>query len=388
MKKITQGFQSLLLLAFLFIQNNSFSQTKNQATANNTVWKATLSYCLSRERNDSYTFRYYGEDGLELENSSIYNYSTLNQSGSLKNVLGSIYDSISRGVIYKFPQNGLDSTHYGHDNSLNILYLSYFFENKFEKGNKILVDTSGIGKQNVNGIVLNREWMYDAKEHKLLTKCTDAAIFYPIGSAYLQIYGNMLFLKRADASSGLNQKVCKPEIVWCRNMALPLVNERDSSKLFVYKTYAKGDTIAKYPFQMLYGVPHIAFSGFNTIVKTTFEKPLVNWIWDEARNGALECFANDSGKIGKRLTKDEVMNAGSRIDTAVEEDGGYIIIKVLVDPQNLDGLEIKEELSFNKKTFRFESKIKYAALILKDVSSNTGKFEGDHELLYWVKFKD
>jgi hypothetical protein len=75
----------------------------------------------------------------------------------------------------------------------------------------------------------------------------------------------------------------------------------------------------------------------------------------------------------------------------VQEEYGYDeVVKTEIEPEQLSGLEIKEEISFNKKAFRFESKIIYAAILIYPINLNTGlkDVNGAQEILYWVKFKD
>jgi hypothetical protein len=377
-----------------------------------------LTYYLSKEKSKP---EY--EDIQPGERCDVYNYSEITQSGSLDNALKLLYDSIFKAVVdsdspYVTNNEWAQKMFFEERRDREIGRLTYYwpFQPVNQNSKKAYrFDTVVINKSLIKAIMMNREWLYDIKRHKIILNTVDAGLFCPTDSAYPVRafgrtydgekvylknntgdpigYGAIKFCDRSDASKGLNQQLYNAEIVWGREMSLPLISTNSGgSKLFSYKPYNywASDSSPCYIPSFNYA-PKLSYCGYITPLKSIFDKPLVEWIWEEARNGSLEVYENsDFDKMGKKLKHEEVMDAGTKIDTVTNENGNYLVVKSTVGPEQLFGLKIKEEIYFNKKTFLFESRIIYAGVLIYNINKNTGKIDENAlpEILYWVKFKD
>jgi len=390
---------------------------------NDTVWKARLTYFLKKEKVDFNNNRY--EDIPPGEQSDIYNYSEFTQSGSLKNAIGLLYDSISKGKIdynspYVTDNEWVQKEWFRERKKYEVNRLSNytsFFYPEYKSNNSYRFDTVIVNKSLVNAIMMNREWLYDVQKHKIEVKITDAGLFCPIDSAYpikisfdLQTehtrdryflpnttgdpigYGVIKFCDRSSAALGMKQPIYNPGIVWGREMSMPIISgSHGRSKLFAYNPHNSiNDSTPCFNCPMPIAEKN-SFCGYITQLKTMFDKTLVDWVWEEARDSSLEVYTNDTNdKMGKKIKHAEVMEAGTTIDTVVDENGNEFVVKKDVGPDQLCGLKIIEEIYFDKKKFRFESKITYAGLLIYTINRNTGNVDENAlpVILYWVKFKD
>ncbi len=369
---------------------------------NDTVWKATLTYCINKEQTD----KFLPPHGIQQECAYVYNFGEMNPSGNLKDVISLLKDSISKGKvsnpeidfhsIFMYPSETVDAEAALYE----VIGLSSYAERGFIGNNKIIFDSSALYRDIITGIMMNREWMYNIKERKLSVKTTDAVLLEnPPDRVYTKGYGAYEFCSRSNFGLGLQQEVTRPEIVWSRNMSLPIISDKNNNddSLFVFKRVDRDD-IVRY-FYYGFSDPNfhksLVYCCFTTPVKTTFNRTLDEWMWDDAKSGAHDVFAPDpNGGIGKKLTHEEVLVYKTRYDTVTDggggESGNEEVIKVETTTEQLNGLEIQEEISFNKKMFCFESKVKYVGLLVIPLNMGTGRVDANAapELLYWIKFNN
>jgi len=258
-----------------------------------------------------------------------------------------------------------------------------------DKGNPKLINPFGV--EYLVGLTFNHEWLYNSKANTIKSTITDAdflmrepiqVAFYPWGP-WASLVFSLKFTNRTQDSSGFDQEALNPEIAWARDMLLQIYD--DSVKGPGYRVYDScwEDTVLKYTFN---GANYRAFYGGPTVIKTTFNKKLVEWIWDAARKGSLPAYyCKGKDEIGEQILMKDMKNYDSLTATISDGLGNSIVVKNKLYADMLSGLEIKEEISFHSKSFKFESKITYAGILIES-SDDTGRgIPKTSTILYWVK---
>src|SRR5579863_5455736 len=84
-------FNILFVSAGILIIGCTQPQKQETSTSNDDViWKASLSYCLTKEKLDWMDLK----DGYELETCEIYNFKVAEQIGNFRKLINLFYDSI------------------------------------------------------------------------------------------------------------------------------------------------------------------------------------------------------------------------------------------------------------------------------------------------------
>jgi hypothetical protein len=387
------SFLAAVICAFTgCIQNNGNHEQSEDK--NDILWKATLTYCMSKEKPDIPNL----EMGTENENCDIYYFHVSNQTGSLRAVLTKLYDTT---ISFKFPVyqvNIFDNNSPG--DSLSKKEISNFistsdtitqesindsFPGGSKKETKVIKNDYTVNS--VKGITFNHELIYDARQNKLSSAITDASLLIqvPDKPELLLTEAGFKFHDRTKDTVGLEQSALKQDVGWARDILLPVLY--DSSKGLLLRVYARNiklmnEPILKYTFN---DTATQAYYGFPTQIKTVFNKKLVEYIWNAACSGLLQAYAyTGKGEIGKALSLKEVRDAGAIVDTITNDAGKSHVETYQIQSYTLSGLEIMEDIAFHKDNCKFDSKISYVAVLAME-NKNGEYLPYKSKALFWVK---
>jgi|GEM_PF-2780307 hypothetical protein len=225
----------------------------------------------------------------------------------------------------------------------------------------------------VNGIILSQEWFYDVKAQKIFVNIPSVALV--IKQYYSEYYNSTLggyystpvgfkFSQRGDESIDFNQTIYKPEIVWSTLFMSPKFWWNDS-------LYVHNDTVEAIP------------------LKNMLDRTLADWVFDAIKENKTQAYAynNTSIEPGAKLTKKGLDTILTRWITICDSCSDPI--REPLEYDDLAGLKVVQEVYFDDKTFKFESKIIRAALLLKCFDWSGNEIQGGPATpLLWVKFDE
>ena len=347
------------------------------------IWTTTLTYCIN---TDELRYDQTGNGFYNLY--SIYNLVCKNKQGDLRKTLDELYKGMT---TYKWPVFHPDIY-----NNIAPMQLMCKAETDTASGRVMeLMDSSGnmitllkkYSPEDVAGITLNEEWFYDKNTEKILTTITDASLVVKMVNDAGDLLGMgpiavFKFSDRSSDSGSNSQLIYKSQISWGKGMNMRLLYDsiKGISLDQVHDTICFNGSAAYGP-----------FPGNTIPIKTTFNKRLVELIFDAVMKGQLAAYkCIDNGDIGEKMTTPELQSATSYIYqiASYDDDGTAASNKIVTtkySDYDLTGLEIVQEISFNEKTFRFETKIIRAAVIANKRDRNGGS--NCTATLFWVKFE-
>jgi hypothetical protein len=379
--KVTKSFITLGICCLL-IGCNQPQQKQGTTTDNDDIiWNASLSYCLTNDKPDWSSLR---DDGSVVDYGDMYNFKINEKKGKYRDLIRLFYDSaISKTYpIYSVdPANGLFPGILNTAKEKQMLLTDSVWNNDHTK-----LLSSVLAFSKFIGLNINHEWLYDSKNGELKSTITDVDLLikYTNSEEYLLNLGALKFSNRTVDSMGTGQPGLKSEITWGRDILMAIIDSGYDIKLNVPERWAKRDSLSRYSVN---GISSTSQPKFPICIKTTFNKTLAEWIWLAARKGQLPayyCSGKDS--IGNQIPAKNMKDFGSVVDTICDESGNIKPVKYEITADNLSGVELKEDIAFHKNTFSFKSKIPYAAVLIQDISKNTGKpIHHTSTVLYWVK---
>ncbi len=379
--KINQLFIPAGIFCTLLIGCNPPVKQEAAQSTDDIVWKANLSYCLSREILDAGDLKY----GLELENMNTYNFKITEEKGKFKDLMRLLFDSARSKTYPLYAVNPVTCL------SPDVLLLpkekqTLFGDSLWDLKHTKATIINGDLFQLMKGITFNHEFLYDAKAGVLHSTITDATFLEKNsawGASFVSIAG-FKFYNRVIDTLGTDQPGLISSITWGRDLLMPIVDSGQGPNLRTDHSWYNKDSLLEYAVN---GVTSKASPLFTQSIRTDFNKKLAEWIWRAARSGQLPayyCVGTD--KIGDQIPLKDLKTFGARTDTVTDEHGKTFLVTMQIDQYSLNGLELKEEIAFHKKSFTFESKITYAGLLTMSVNHNTGvEIHNTANVLYWVK---
>ncbi len=379
--KINQLFIPASIFCTILIGCNPPAKQES-ATSNNDdiVWKANLSYCLTNDKLDWQGVR----DGYTMDFCEIYNFKVSDEKGDFKKLMKLFYDSAS-SKTYPFywgdPVSGLCPVSKFSQKDKHEMFPDSIWNNEHTK-----LLSVGSYFQNIKALSFNHEWLFDSKAGKLISNITDVNLLAtnipPIDLLFS--IGVLKFSDRINDSSGTDHLGFKPEIMWGHELLMPIVDSGNGLEMMNNEHWIKMDSLSRHT---LNGKPYISSDKYPVVIKTMFDKTLAEWVLIAARSGKLQAYKYiGEDKIGDSIPAKDVKTLCTIVNIYPDEHGIKKGYPHRIDGNDLSGVEIKEEITFHKSTFSFESKISYAGVLLNVTDTNTHKpIRNSSTTLFWVK---
>ncbi len=360
----------LLVPALLLLKLGLFAQSSSNDSI---VWKATFDYYLVTDKPDTFA----PQMGLPPECFTVSHLKITNEKGDLKTLLNEMFQqlAVNRRTLYGVDLNQNYWPAYPLSRA-EADAMAIRTDTVMDKHGKIKVVKTN---NKLNGICMNEEWLYNRKTNKIDIEVSDVGLIWkhdPPGDMDM-LNGAFKFTERMTEYTN-PKPIDNPEVAWAKDFYTPIDYDTITGGHFVH-----GTPLVKATFN---GVSADCQVGYPYTMKMTYNMRLIDWLYKAKHRDSLIAYKYESdGKVGAKLNKVELENIVAPIDTLQDEKGNQKIVRADIY-SSLGGIEVVKEVSFNKKSFRFESKILRIAITVKEVDMHNGQYTGNNVPLFWIKF--
>jgi hypothetical protein len=382
----------LLLLCIMVLTTSGKIYSQQQ---DGIVWKATLTYFMQTDdlKKDS--------TGNVFENDIINYLRTENEIGGLRKTLKIMFDELAEKKHPFFFVN--PSNHFmpikqmsGKEIDTATSYEEDVMDSLERYHHLRLADEYS----DLIGLNLNQEWFYNLNTHAITVQITDAGFIVqkrdPGGNALnaINYIGAFKYGNRSNDTCSKMQTVDNPEIGWAKSFTLPLYYDKLYGARICHITLP--DSLYKFYENRYYDKPiwNDTVSASAIPLKTLFGTRLTEWIYSAAIKGSILAFrnvmkANDDGEVyydaGDKLTEKGLDTAITEVIPFNDSTGMVSPVRIRIEVSELTGLQVVQEVSFNSKTFSFDSKILRMAILAKKRTYDNPYPSA--AVLFWVKFE-
>ncbi len=386
---------SIVFISVLMMQLPCLAQQSDD----NIIWKATITYQLDEDNRDDYM---YGNSYKVPECFTIRNFKLVNEKGTFTQTLSLLGNSVKPKERKKYNEDfnteGIHDENVRFEQGDSGIYIEY---SPF--GFPPMVFTTGkLG--NLNGLNFFREWIYNSKEHKLTSDIKDVGFRW---STTDSVSGEVTddfeygFTKYAERTGDTSQPVelLSPDVKWAKAQLFYFM-DNDSGGARIVNIHPSGyqnidsNIIGINEFEMIDNVGSeydsrrdYDYPGYN--LKSIQGKRLVDCIFDAVARDHVPAYKYDGeGKVGKELTQKEVHDLiFFTHESALDSGNEGKEVTIAMTYKELKGMEIIEEIEFDKSTMKFNTKATYAAIVTGNWNFNAGMRAEGHVPLFWVKLQ-